>query len=62
MRHVNDEDPVHEMLICLLREGYVRPHAHAKNESIHVVEGNLDLVLFDAGGEISRVLALRDTG
>lgn len=54
--HVNDDDPVHEMLICLLQEGYVRPHAHSKDESLHIVEGSIDLVLFHENGEIARVL------
>lgn len=46
-------ESVHEMLICLDRSTYVRPHKHlGKSESIHVIEGRARLLLFDEDGRI----------
>ena len=56
--HPTLDDPVHEMLICLLDDGYIRPHRHAKYESLHVIEGACDLVLFDQMGQIEDVMRL----
>lgn len=50
--------PVHEMVICLLRECYIRPHSHVKSESLHLIKGCCDLVLFDPGGRITNVVTL----
>lgn len=59
--HATTDDPVQEMLICLLPDGYVRPHRHNKAESLHAIEGAVDLVLFDEGGEVDEVISLGTT-
>jgi cupin fold WbuC family metalloprotein len=48
---------LHEMLIVLGKENYIRPHRHpSKSESFHVIEGRADIVLFDeAGTPIKRI-------
>ena len=57
--HPRPSDPLHEMLICLARGTYVRPHRHAgKSESFHVIEGELDVVLFDDGGTVRDVIRM----
>lgn len=57
--HIAPTDPLHEMLICLARGTYVRPHRHAgKSESFHVIEGELDVVLFHDDGAIREVIAM----
>lgn len=56
--HANVEEKVHEMLICLTRRSYIRPHLHFKSESLHVVRGACDLVLFGDSGEVVRVVSL----
>jgi cupin fold WbuC family metalloprotein len=57
--HPSPDDALHEMLICLARETYVRPHRHAgKSESFHVIEGELDVVLFDDHGAITDVIEM----
>jgi cupin fold WbuC family metalloprotein len=57
--HPSPSDALHEMLICLARETYVRPHRHAdKSESFHIIEGELDLVLFDDAGAVIDVIAM----
>jgi cupin fold WbuC family metalloprotein len=51
--HRAESDPVHEMLIALRVDGYVRPHKHVgRGESFHVVEGAADVVLFDDVGRV----------
>ena len=52
-------DPIHEMLICLDKETYVRPHKHiAKSESIHVISGLATLIFFDESGQPTETIAL----
>ena len=56
-------DAVHEMLIVLARGCYIRPHKHrAKSESFHVVEGELEVVIFDEEGRITKRFSLGDYG
>lgn len=51
--HLDVAAKVHEMLIALSSQSYVRPHKHIdKSESYHVIHGEADLVLFDEQGEI----------
>jgi len=56
--HPDVSDPVHEMVICLLQDCHVQPHCHRKCESLHIIEGHCDLVLFDPGGRIMNVVEL----
>lgn len=52
--HRSQNAAIHEMLIVLSKDTYVRPHRHvAKSESIFVVEGQARLLLFDTEGRIS---------
>lgn len=61
--HASSSDPLHEMIICLHAKTYVRPHRHLqKAESIHVIEGFADLVVFDEHGAIDRVIQLGPPG
>ena len=54
---------MHEMLIALSRETYIRPHRHAgKSESVHVIAGSGDLALFDDGGNLCDVVELGPFG
>lgn len=51
--HTNSEATVHEMMIYLRQDSYVRPHKHiAKSESFHVIEGALDVILFADDGTV----------
>ena len=57
--HSDQADPLHEMLIVHEKNTYVRPHKHTgKSESTHVIEGLVDVVLFDNGGKIERVISM----
>lgn len=61
--HTDENSPVHEMLIVHLKGNYIPPHKHlGKAESMHVVEGEADLIYFDERGEIVRVVELGAQG
>lgn len=61
--HRANAEPIHEMLIALARDTYIRPHRHAcKSESVHVVEGCGDLVRFDDAGRLHDVLRIGPHG
>ena len=49
--HPSVQHRLHEMLIVQCKNTYVRPHKHvAKAESLLVLEGEVDVVLFDEDG------------
>jgi cupin fold WbuC family metalloprotein len=57
--HPGPEDRLHEMLIVLDRGTYIRPHRHAnKCESFHIVEGELDVMIFHDDGAIRDVIRM----
>ena len=59
--HSSVEDKVHEMLIVHTKNTYVRPHRHLdKSESFHIIEGELDVVVFDDAGSIELVARLAE--
>lgn len=50
--HPNTEASLHEMLVVLTRGAYIRPHHHlGKAESLHVIEGEAELVFFENDGQ-----------
>lgn len=52
--HPDPQAPIHEMLILHAAGAYVRPHRHhGKPESLLVIEGRADAVLFDDQGSIA---------
>jgi len=52
--HPGVDDRLHEMLIVHTRDTYVRPHKHlGKSESFHVIEGDVDVVIFDDEGGVT---------
>lgn len=55
--HPASTDSLHEMLIAQGDGVYIPPHKHVgKSESFHMIEGRLDIVLFDdAGGYLQTV-------
>lgn len=57
--HKRNSDKVHEMLIVLAKGSYIRPHKHrAKVESFHLIEGRVDVVLFDRSGNPQKVIRM----
>jgi len=61
--HPDGEDALHEMIIAIERTSYIRPHKHpGKSEAFHIIEGEVDIVVFTDGGEIDRVIRLGAPG
>lgn len=59
--HGGPDDRLHEMLIVHERSAYVRPHKHpGKSESTHIIEGLVDVVVFDDEGRIESVIRMGD--
>ena len=57
--HKKTGDTVHEMLIGIRADSYIRPHKHEKKvESFHLVEGTADIVILSDVGDISDVIEL----
>ena len=51
--HKSINDSLHEMIITHAKDTYVRPHKHInKIESFHVIEGTVDVIVFDDDGNI----------
>ena len=59
--HKDVEDNLHEMFIVHAQGTYVRPHKHLnKAESLHIIEGLIDLIIFDDEGNILEVVRMGD--
>jgi cupin fold WbuC family metalloprotein len=57
--HPDTSDLLHEMMIVHGRGAYVRPHKHpGKSESVHIIEGLADVVMFDELGDVTDVVKL----
>jgi cupin fold WbuC family metalloprotein len=57
--HSGVDAPLHEMIIALASGCYIRPHRHvAKGESYHMLEGRMDIVMFDGAGAAVQVVRL----
>jgi cupin fold WbuC family metalloprotein len=51
--HMSGEDHVQEMVIAFCQEALIRPHQSVnKTESLLVVKGSMDLIVFDTAGEV----------
>lgn len=61
--HADGEDALHEMIIAIDPSSYIRPHKHpGKSEAFHIIEGEVDIVVFTDKGEIDRVIRLGAPG
>lgn len=59
--HQAPDDLVHEMLIIHSQECYIRPHCHtSRDESLFILEGEADLIIFDDDGSIADIIELGD--
>ena len=59
--HTGLEDRIHEMLIVHARETYIRPQKHLnKTESVHLIEGAVDVVMMNEHGHLLEVIPMRD--
>jgi cupin fold WbuC family metalloprotein len=61
--HTESNDELHEMIIAIEPGSYIRPHKHpGKSESFHIIEGQVDIVVFSEQGNIERVVSLAAKG
>ena len=59
--HSVPQEPVHEMFIVHPKGAYVRPHKHLnKAESMLVLEGEVDYVIFEEYGTVENVISMGD--
>lgn len=59
--HKSGEDRLHEMFIVFARDTYLPASKHlGKDESVDVLEGRADVVLFDENGGIADVISVGD--
>lgn len=60
--HKSDDDNLHEMIIAIHADSLIQPHRHkGKIESYHMIEGDMDIVLFSECGEIEDVVRMSST-
>ena len=61
--HETPDSALHEMFIIHRRDAYVRPHMHrGRDESIHILAGAVDIVLFEQDGTILELMTMGDYG
>lgn len=61
--HADSQSTLHEMVIVLDHDAYVRPHLQdGKPKSYHVLAGCLDLFVFHEDGGVRDVVRLGDAG
>jgi cupin fold WbuC family metalloprotein len=61
--HPSPAADLHEMLIVHHRDVYVRPHMHVgKPESFHLLEGSVEIVMFNEDGTIRDVIDMAEYG
>jgi cupin fold WbuC family metalloprotein len=61
--HPGSDDELHEMIIALEPGSYIRPHKHpGKSEAFHIIEGQVDIVVFSEAGEVERIVSLAAKG
>ena len=58
--HNSTDHPTQEMIICLKYFNYLRPHRHPSrvSESYHLIEGALDVYLFNEKGQVKEIFKL----
>ena len=57
--HRSLDDSQHEMFIVHTKDCYVRPHKHlGKAESMTILEGEVDVVLFDEDGTLRKTISM----
>jgi len=58
--HLNRDSKVNEMIIVLKKGSYIRPHSHpnGKTESYHVIEGRMDVCIFNNNGKVIKIIEM----
>lgn len=56
--HTNSEDKLHNMIIGMRKGARVLPHKHEKEETYHIVQGQMALLYFAEDGTIEKNLLM----
>lgn len=57
--HQDSSDLLHEMMIAIRPDSYIRPHKHpGKSEAFHIIYGSVDIIVFEDDGAIREVVSL----
>ena len=59
--HSSKKDLVQEMIICAFKNSFMPPHKHSelKSESYHIIEGKMDLYIFNDEGKVVDLINLK---
>ena len=61
--HPNPDDLLHEMIIVLCGASYIPPHKEqTKSESFHLIEGVMDVLVYNDDGSLREVIPLAAPG
>ena len=61
--HPGHDDALHEMIVAIEPASYIRPHKHpGKSEAFHIIEGEVDVVVFGDNGAIDEIVSLGEKG
>jgi hypothetical protein len=61
--HKSNDDALHEMVIAISADSYIHPHRHVgKAESFHIIDGEVDVAVFEDEGKLSDVIQLGPPG
>ncbi|OUU53606.1 MAG: hypothetical protein CBC25_00055 [Pelagibacteraceae bacterium TMED65] len=58
--HKSLKDKTNEMIIALNKKSFIAPHIHpnGKSESYFVIEGNMNVYVFDKSGKVKKVVRM----
>lgn len=60
--HHSSDDLLHEMIVMFHRDSVIRPHRHfGKSKSFHLIEGEIDVLMFDDEGQPTRRVRMNMT-
>lgn len=61
--HESDEARVHEMIVAVSKESFIRPHKHiAKTESFLMLRGEMELISFNENAQVGNIINLTSSG
>jgi glucose-6-phosphate isomerase len=60
--HKNNNEKTQEMIIALSNKSFIAPHIHpnGKSESYHVIEGKMNVYIFDKNGKKIKIVKMGD--
>ena len=60
--HKNNNEKTQEMIIALSNKSFIAPHIHpnGKSESYHVIEGKMNVYVFDKNGKKIKIVKMGD--